>query len=166
MRLAHLAFVTACSGTHVPIHAVAPRPADVQTIDGMVAAYYDIVNVKPGAPRQWDRDHTLYAPWVHFVAHVPERMIMTHQEFVDRFDAMLARGFEEHELRRAVVRYGNVAQVTSSYETIVDGKHSRGVNMLQLYFDGVRWWIEGAVWQDETPDRPIPAELLAPEDRR
>ncbi|MFT3700114.1 MAG: hypothetical protein QM831_43615 [Kofleriaceae bacterium] len=160
MRLVGLAFFTACASQHVPIHDIAARPSDVQTIEGIVDAYYDIVNVKPGAARQWDRDHTLYAPWIHFVAHMPDRVIMTHQQFVDLFDATMAQGFEEHEIKRTITRYGNIAQVASTYETIAGGKHSRGVNLLQLYFDGARWWIEGAIWQDETPQLAIPPALL------
>jgi len=167
MRLAVLAFVLgACStagsssGAHVTIHDIAPRPQDVSTIDGIVNAFYEIVNVAPGQPRQWDRDHTLYAPWVHFVAHMPERVIMTHQEFVDRFDGVVKTGFIEKEIKRTVTRFGNVAQVASTYETVTGDHHSRGVNLLQLYYDGNRWWIEGSVWQDETSDLPIPKELL------
>ncbi len=161
MRIVVLALLLSCSSSeHVAIHHVEARPGDVQTIEGIVAAFYDIVNVAPGAPRQWDRDHTLYAPWVHFVAHLPERVILTHQEFVDRFDRFIASGFAEHEIKRTITRYGNIAQVASTYETIAAGRHSRGVNLLQLYFDGARWWIEGAIWQDETPDQPIPATLL------
>jgi hypothetical protein len=35
----------------------------------------------------------------------------------------------------------------------------RSVNSIQLYWDGTRWWIASATWDDERPDNPIPAEL-------
>ena len=35
----------------------------------------------------------------------------------------------------------------------------RGVTSIQLYWDGTRWWIASATWDDERPDNPIPAEL-------
>ena len=91
-------------------------------------------------------------------------MITTHQEFVDEADGSLVKeGFTERELGRSIQRYGNVATVLSSYE----GKNAstgkvitRGVNIVQLYFDGKRWWILSMVWDQETPQNPIPAELL------
>jgi len=154
------ALVSCGASTHVPIATIAPRPDDVATIDGIVNAYYDIVNVAPGAPRQWDRDHTLYAPWIHFVAIGRGRNVLTHQQFVDESDAAMKAGFLEKEIKRTVTRFGNVAQVASTYETATAERHSRGVNLLQLYFDGTRWWIESAIWQDESSDLPIPAQLL------
>jgi hypothetical protein len=47
---------------------VAASPADVATIEGLMTAFYDIVNVPPGSAPQWDRDRTLYVPWIHFVS--------------------------------------------------------------------------------------------------
>jgi hypothetical protein len=155
-----IALCSCASSSHVPIATIGPRPDDVATIDGMVKAYYDIVNVAPGAPRQWDRDHTLYAPWIHFVAIGRGRMVLTHQQFVDASDPAMKRGFLEKEIKRTVTRYGNIAQVVSAYESAAPEGKSRGVNMLQLYFDGTRWWIESAIWQSESSDLPIPAQLL------
>jgi hypothetical protein len=72
-------------------------------------------------------------------------------------------GFTERELGHKIQRYGNVATVLSSYE----GKNAstgkvvtRGVNIFQLYFDGKRWWILSMVWDEETPQNPIPPDLL------
>jgi len=161
MRLLLIIALCGCaSSTHVPIATIAPRPDDVATIDGIVNAYYDIVNVAPGAPRQWDRDHTLYAPWIHFVAIGRGRMILTHQQFVDEADSSMKAGFLEKEIKRTVTRFGNIAQVVSTYTTATPEGLSRGVNMLQLYFDGTRWWIESAIWQSESSDVPIPTPLL------
>ena len=160
MRWLVIAVVACTSSSHVPVATIAARPDDVATIDGIVRAYYDIVNVAPGAPRQWDRDRTLYAPWTHFVAIGRERMILTHQQFVDGADAAMKAGFIEKEIKRTVTRFGNVAQVASTYETATAERRSRGVNLLQLYFDGTRWWIESAIWQDESSDLQIPAQLL------
>jgi hypothetical protein len=36
----------------------------------------------------------------------------------------------------------------------------RGINALELYFDGTRWWISSAMWTSETTDNPIPAAYL------
>jgi hypothetical protein len=88
---------------------------------------------------------------------------LTHPEFTKATDPLLAAGFQERELKRRVYRYGNLAHVESSYETR-EGKDnpkvSRGVNFLELYFDGTRWWVASAVWQGEDAAHPIPPELL------
>jgi hypothetical protein len=36
----------------------------------------------------------------------------------------------------------------------------RGINSIELFWDGKRWWIASAVWDDERPDNPIPREYL------
>jgi hypothetical protein len=49
------------------------------------------------------------------------------------------------------------------FETIIGlekTKQSRGVNSIELYFDGARWWISSVMWQSEDAEHPIPATLL------
>jgi hypothetical protein len=155
---------------HVPVAAIAPRPEDVATIDGIVKAYYDVVTVAAGAPRPWDRDRTLYIKDVRFVSnHVgkdgkPVATVMSHQDYVDRTDPGLAKeGFDEHEIHRTTQRFGNIAHVFSTYEsrkTPGGPVIARGINSLELFWDGSRWWIAAAIWDDERADNPIPKEYL------
>lgn len=74
---------------------------------------------------------------------------------------MVRSGFRERELRRIVHQYGNIAQVESSYETRSgpEGRLSRGVNYVQLYFDGHRYWVTSVVWQSEDAAHPLPPAL-------
>ena len=154
---------------HIEIKTIPADPKDVSTIDGMIKAYYDIVTISKGQPRQWDRDHTLYIADMRFVAMgvdkqgQPKAAIMSHQEFVDRSDAMMARGFFEKEIHRVSERFGNIAHVWSTYESrdTADGPvTARGVNSIELFWDGKRWWIANAIWDEERPDNPLPKEYL------
>jgi hypothetical protein len=156
---------------HVEVQTVAPRPEDVASIEGIVAASYETISGGVGVPRQWGRDRSLYDPNVRFVAVEPDpktgKIVAhsdSHQDFVDETDAsMVKEGFIERELGRKIERFGNVATVLSSYEGQVasTGKViTRGVNIFQLYYDGKRWWVLSMVWDQETPANPIPAELL------
>ena len=155
---------------HVPVATVPPRPEDVATIDGIVKAYYEVVSVPAGAPRRWDRDRTLYVPDVRFVANragkdgKPVMSVMSHQDYVDRTDPFLAKGgFDEREIHRTTQRFGTIAHVFSTYESrrTADGPViARGINSLELFWDGTRWWIAGVIWDDERPGTPIPAEFL------
>ena len=36
----------------------------------------------------------------------------------------------------------------------------RGINSIQLFHDGARWWILSVYWLAETPDTPIPTQYL------
>src|SRR6184192_4832619 len=91
---------------HVDVPAVAPRAADVATVDGIVRAYYDVITGPAGQPRQWSRDRSLYIPDLRFVATGvakgrPYARVMTHQDFVDGSDSSFVHdGFFEREIHR------------------------------------------------------------------
>lgn len=151
----------------VKIAIVPPRPEDVASIDGLMTAFYEVVNVAPDAPRQWDRDHTLYSPHLRFIGIDGQGKVTVwdHQQFVDDTEPLIASGFREREIWRKTRSYGNMVHVDSTYETLhgPGGRDiSRGVNSIDAYFDGKRWWIASVVWQSESPRYPIPAELLPP----
>lgn len=154
---------------HVSVATVAPRPADVASVDGVVKAYYDVISGPAGEPRQWSRDRSLYIPDLRFVAtgfarERPYARVMDHQAFVDGSDsAMVHDGFFEREIHRVTRTYGNIVQVFSTYEEhrTADGPvQGRGVNALQLFWDGSRWWVASAIWFEEDAAHPIPPELL------
>ncbi len=154
----------------VVVPDVAPRPEDVATIDGIMKAFYEVISGPPGKPREWGRDRSLYIPGIRFVAMKvdkdgkPRAVVSTHQEYVERTDAwMVKEGFHEVEIHRVTERFGNIAHVFSTYET----RHAkggpllgRGVNSVELFWDGARWWIASAIWDDERPDSPLPKDLL------
>lgn len=154
---------------HIEVPAVAPRPEDVGSVDGIMRAFYEVISGPAGQPREWSRDRTLYIPEVRFVSisqgknGKPRATTMTHQQFVDEADAsMVKQGFFETELRRVTRSFGNVTHVFSSYEIRLrrDGPViGRGVNSLQLFNDGSRWWIASVAWDDEREGNPIPKEL-------
>lgn len=151
------------SSTSVPVESIPANPEDVSTVEGVMKAFYEVINLPAGAPRQWARDRTLYSPWIRFVAIGKTVQVYDHQSFVEATDPLFATGFQEPELRRIVRRYGNIAHVESSYEARPGpggGPVSRGVNYVQLYFDGTRWWITSVVWQSEDAEHPLPPELL------
>jgi hypothetical protein len=155
---------------HVEVATIAPRAEDVGTIDGIIKAYYEVISGPAGQARQWSRDRTLYIPDIRFVpmsgdkSGRPRAQIVTHQQFVDASDPMLVKeGFYESEIHRITERFGNIAHVFSTYESRqkADGPViARGINSVELFFDGKRWWIASAIWDDERPDNPLPAEYL------
>ena len=154
------------SVSHVDVPTIDPRPDDVGSLDGIVAAYYDVISGPAAQPRQWSRDRTLYIPDIRFVSMSmkdgkPVARTMTHQQFVDASDKGLLAGFYEKEVHRETQRFGNIAHIFSTYEsrTKADGPIiARGINSIQAYWDGKRWWITNAIWDEERPDNPLPPE--------
>lgn len=153
----------------VAIPAVEANPADVTSIDGIVKAFYEVISGKPGEPRQWSRDKTLYAPDVRFVAMSAENgkaraSIMKHDQYVNSSNEFFVKeGFIEREIGRTVRQFGNIAHVFSAYEWETTGEKKekgRGLNSIELYNDGKRWWISAVSWDEERPGNPIPKEFL------
>jgi hypothetical protein len=151
----------------VAISSVEAKPEDVATIDGIIRAFYEVISGGKGEPRQWSRDKTLYAPDVRFVGMSAENgkiraNLMNHEKYVNSSNAFFVKeGFVEREINRVTRRFGNLAHVFSTYEfTTADKKLSgRGVNSIELFWDGTRWWISAVSWDEERPDNPIPKEF-------
>ena len=155
--------------THVRVPKIAPRTEDVSTLDGIIAAFYDVISGPAGKPRQWSRDRTLYIPEIKFLE--PRRskdqitsLVMGHQSYVDRVNApMVKDGFYEREIHRVTQTFGNITHVYSTYESRNSENGpviARGINSIELMYDGKRWWITFAQWDDESPKNPIPKEFL------
>jgi hypothetical protein len=152
----------------VKVPTIAADPKDVSTLDGIVKAFYEVITGPKGAPRQWSRDRSLYIPNARFVSMSEKdgkigARVSSHQQFVDGSNESLVKdGFTEREINRVTEKFGNIAHIFSTYEfTSDDGKDKgRGINSIELFWDGTRWWISAANWDDERPNNPIPKELL------
>lgn len=150
----------------------ASRPAageDVETLDGIIAAFYDVVSGPAGEKRDWARDSTLYLPGVRFVvvSRAEDGSLIArnfdHGTWAEGSSGALEGGFYEQEIHRATRRFGPIANVFSTYEWRTDEQGpigGRGINSIQLFHDGERWWITGALWASEEDDLPIPPEYL------
>lgn len=144
-------------------------PGDVQTLDDIIRAYYEVVSGPEGEVPDRARDRTLHLP--DAVVGVPGEdadghpilNTMTLDDYHDRFGGPRAAGFYETEIHRYVSRFGNIAHVMSTYAsaTTPGGEaFDRGINSIQLTWDGDRWWIVSWIFDSERPDNPIPSEFL------
>ena len=143
--------------------------ADVGSLDGILRAYYEVVSGPAGETPDRIRDRTLHLPDALVGvpgttdAGEPKLLTMTLEEYHDRFGQPRSEGFFEEEIHRVVQRFGNIAHVMSTYSasTTPDGEpYARGINSIQLTWDGERWWIVSWIFDQERPDNPIPAEFL------
>lgn len=151
----------------------AARPADVESIDGIMAAVYDVISGPAGQKRDWDRFRSLMLPGARLIptgrnqAGEGVARVWSAEEYIERAGPGLERGgFYERELGRKLERYGNVVHLMSAYDskrTPEDATpFARGINSFQLWNDGKRWWVVTIFWEAETPANPIPADYLTP----
>ena len=149
-------------------------PADVESVDAILNAVYDVISGPAGEARDWDRMRSLFLPEARLIPSgiAPDGsaryLVWSLEEYISSAGGQLeANGFFEKEAFRIEERFGNIAHVFSTYESYrtVDemeaGDHfMRGINSFQLLFDGERWWVVQIYWQAETPDQPIPDRYL------
>lgn len=158
------------AATPAPAPAAA-NPADVASVDAILAALYASISGPAGAERDWPRFRTLMAPGARLMptgrtAQGEGRMrVWTSEEYITAASPGLMRnGFYEREIGRTMERYGNIVHVMSAYDskrTLEDPEpFQRGINSIQLWNDGARWWIVSIFWEAETPANPIPPAML------
>ena len=153
-----------------PAVTPAANPKDVQSLDAMVAAIYDVISGPPGA-RDWNRFRSLFATDARLIAvRVPKEgkatlAVMTPKDYEDRAGKyFLEHGFFEHELSRKTDSFGAMTHIYTTYESreTKDGKPiDRGINSMEFFFDGERWWCVQIYWDAERPGNPIPEKYLA-----
>ena len=147
-------------------------PADVESIDAIVKAVYDVISGPAGQKRDWDRFHSLFLPGAKLIpVFKPQEgegvghLMWSPEEYVERAASRLeAEGFFAVEIHRVVERFGPVVHLFSTYESrrkADDEKpFARGINSVQFMNDGNRWWVVNIFWTAERPDLPIPKNYL------
>jgi hypothetical protein len=171
-------------GAHLPMlksrqsdkTASAVTPVDSASIDTIVAAAYDSISGPAGRKRDWNRLRSLFIPGARLIptAQNPGKttadgkiapQVMDVDGFIARVsDYVEANGFFEQEIARRIEQFGRIAHVWSTYESRREANDPepfmRGINSIQLFHDGKRWWIVSIYWQHETTDYPIPEKYL------
>lgn len=160
---------TANAAQEKPIEA---KPADVNSIEAILAALYDVISGPKGQPRDWDRMRSLFVPNARLIRCQPKGndgtasvRMMSVEDYINRAGPRLKElGFTEREITRRIDRFGHMAQVFSTYETRLDGAKEiagRGINGIHLFWNEKRWWVVTIMWDAESPAQPIPADYDA-----
>ena len=160
-----------------PAAAQEPPPArsqDVESIDAIIAALYDVISGPAGEKRDWQRFHSLFVPGARLIPTGLSRegtarhRVMTPAEYEATSGSYLEEnGFFEREIGRSTEQFGSIAHVFSAYDsknTLADPEpFARGINSIQLFNDGTRWWVVSVFWDSERDGNPIPARYLSTE---
>ncbi|CAL1691097.1 hypothetical protein MMB232_01232 [Brevundimonas subvibrioides] len=153
-----------------PPAALTAAATDVATSDAIVAALYDVISDDAGVPRDWNRFRSLFHPSAKLIpigtpAEGPSTATsLSPDDYIARAEPFLMRGFHEREVARRVETFGHMTHVFSTYESrhaaADETPFARGINSIQLFDDGTRWWIVSVYWQGETPTIPLPPAYL------
>ncbi len=146
-------------------------PADVESVDSILAALYDVISGPAGQARDWDRFRSLFIPEARLIptgrgpggAHGYN--VWSPGEYAEQAGAFLEQnGFFEREIARSEARFGPVVHAFSTYDSKRNADDpepfARGINSIQLMHDGDRWYVVTIYWAGERPDLPIPGQYL------
>ena len=151
--------------------APAPKPQDVASMEAILGALYDVISGPAGQKRDWDRMRSLFVPGARLIPAVyrPDSVPTLRMWDVDQYIStagprLESSGFFERQIAQRSERYGGVVHVFSTYESRRVASDAtpfaRGINSIQLWNDGRRWWIVTIYWEGERPGNPIPARYL------
>ena len=145
---------------------------DVNTVDGIITALYDSISGPAGFERDAERFRALFledgARLIRTVIDEDGRataVVMGVDEYLKAANEYFrTNGFYEREIARRVERFGHVTHALSTYDSKRDASDAepfaRGVNSIQLFHDGSRYYVVTIFWDFERPDNPVPAEYL------
>jgi len=145
---------------------------DLSTVDGVIHTLYDVISGPAGEVRNWNLFRSLFAQDARMYIAVPGKnnstvlKMITPEEYAERNKTRLTDiGFNEEELYRITNSYGAGTQIFSTYEshfTNKDGAEEiiKGINNIQLFFDGERYFIVSIFWDADAKNIQVPERYL------
>ncbi|MBS1747894.1 MAG: hypothetical protein JST21_17160 [Bacteroidetes bacterium] len=147
--------------------------ANLNTVDGIIQTLYGVISGPAGQERNWETFKNLFSTDARMYIAVPGKnnsstlTSITPDDYIERNKTRLSDiGFNESELYRIVNTYGAGTQVFSTYETHFTNRNgeeeiTKGINNIQLFFNGDRYYIVSIFWDGnakniDVPDRYLP----------
>ncbi len=150
-----------------------PLESDVASPEAIVLAAYESIERAPGDAFDWDRFRSLFLENAILIPSTGQRKgnldVLSPEGFVEWIESVTPigtpndKGFTEEEVHHVVDRYGDIAQVFSTYQKRFwdeDEILGRGINSFQVVWNGGRWWIVSIIWDEEIEAGPIPDAYL------
>jgi hypothetical protein len=144
------------------------KTADVDTLEHILAAVYDVISGPPG-PRDWNRFRSLFYPGARLIPTRGEQgnvtaKMLTADEYVHGAQGYFEQeGFYEAPVANRVEQWDHIAHVWSTYESRhakSEKPFARGINSFQFFNDGSRWWVVTIYWEGEGAGHPLPEKYL------
>ena len=144
---------------------------NVESLDAIMESLYSVISGDAGVKRDWDLFRYLFAEEAKLIPIQMNKKGETicrylgPEDYIERSGSYIEEnGFIEKEIHRMVESFGGLTHVWTTYEAFQSSTSKepfmRGINSVQLYNDGTRWWIVNISWYAETPDQPLPPKYL------
>jgi hypothetical protein len=124
---------------------------DWKSPETIIQAMYETISGDPGEQRNWERFRELFFDNAEMLISMQSSQLSgiiasDIETIITQTDAAYEKtGFHEIEIAQKVIKYGDMANVYSSFEIKLkasdDKPLMKGLNHFQLLFDGDRWWI-------------------------
>jgi hypothetical protein len=142
-------------------HANAQYQNDVGSADAIVKTLYEVISGPSSKARDWDRFRFLFGKDARMMTAVPHKdsgtiiRTITPEQYIQRNGTRLQEiGFTEKELHRITETHGAVTHMFSTYQSdlTVNGiaQQMRGINSIQLFNDGKRFYIVSVFWDGDS----------------
>ncbi len=157
----------------ISAEGVSAQPAeyihDSKSSEAIITALYAVISGEAKAPRDWARFRNLFKPESRMI---PTRKgegggldvkSLTAEEYITLYTSRVTTGFFERELHHVTETYGTVTHVFSTYETKEKKEGpvtNRGINSIQLFHDGQRYYIVTVFWCAESMGFPLPEKYI------
>src|SRR5437016_10752661 len=150
------------------------NPADVESIEAIVAAAYDVISGPAGKKRDWKRERSLFISGARLIPTAVDAgrndvdlapQVLDVDAYIARVEPYFATaGFYEKAVARPVEQFGRIAHVWSTYESRHDPNDAepfmRGINSIELFNYGRRCGMLSIYWQHESRQHAIPEKYL------
>jgi hypothetical protein len=151
---------------------------DVDTVEHLVAALYDVISGPAGKPRDWDRFRALFLPDGRLASIRPATPAKDNQTarpgdtsfrspaiYVERNDPYFkTHGFFERGVANREEEFGDLIHVWSTYESrhaVTDtAPFARGINSIQIIRAHDRFWIASIMWDEERRGLTLPEKYV------
>jgi hypothetical protein len=145
---------------------------DHASADAIISALYAVISGPAGEKRDWDRFRSLFVPDARLIVartrpdsagRILPR-VMSVDGYVAGAGGLEKNGFFEREIAQTSETFGSVTHRFSTYEsrhTAADpAPFARGINSIQLFNNGQRWYVVTIYWDSERPGLQIPDKYL------
>jgi hypothetical protein len=142
-------------------------------LDRTLREMYTIISFSEGGEPDWQGMKKVFHPQARFTRITPEGIdyfdLQSFQTMaVEMLDCGVYTAFFEEEIARRAQIFGSLAHVLSAYETKRSPDAAsclaRGVNSIQLLWEGSSWRVLSLLWDEATPGKRLDIhQLLATE---
>ena len=145
------------------------HPSDDLAIADLLRTLYAVISFEEGGEPNWPGLEQVFSRHARITRVTPEGTdYLDPASFLAMVRNMVELGaytsFFEFELRRAVERFGDIAQVWSVYETrrnkSAQEALGRGVNSIQLIREHDAWRVLGLLWDETHADPRLEAAAV------